>query len=176
MNHEAWTCTRSFIETIVLFTSTILYNYFSVVDFNDDECVLDNCPEILFSSTHLQYGMVEVWCRTSTLVSTDQCKWRRQWQHNMTWIGTQFKHIYIYIIEGKSFLSWGGDCFGVVRPSGAFSSVCPSVTLFLSKRISYHIISYISFYRNMYLHMRTAHTRFRCTTLTWHRVMALCYC
>ena len=33
----------------------------------------------------------------------------------------------------------------------------------------------LSFYRNMFLHMRTAHTRFRCTAPTGNRVMALCY-
>ena len=31
----------------------------------------------------------------------------------------------------------------------------------------------LSFYRNMYLHMRTAHTRFGCTAPTGNRVMAL---
>jgi len=33
----------------------------------------------------------------------------------------------------------------------------------------------LSFYRNMYLHMRTAHTRFGCTAPTGNRVMALVY-
>ena len=33
----------------------------------------------------------------------------------------------------------------------------------------------LSFYRNMYLHMRTAQTRFGCTAPTGNRVTALCY-
>jgi len=33
----------------------------------------------------------------------------------------------------------------------------------------------LSFYRNMNLHMWTAHTRFGCTAPTGNRVMALCY-
>jgi len=33
----------------------------------------------------------------------------------------------------------------------------------------------LSLYRNMYLHMRTAHTEFGCTAPNGNRVMALCY-
>jgi len=33
----------------------------------------------------------------------------------------------------------------------------------------------LSFYRDMYLHMRTAHTKFGCTAPTGNKVMALFY-
>ena len=39
--------------------------------------------------------------------------------------------------------------------------------------MDFHIL--LSFYRNMYLHMRTAHNKYGCTTLTGNRVTALCY-
>ena len=63
----------------------------------------------------------------------------------------------------------GGYCFDVVSPSEAF----PSITLFCPDAYlgnGFQIL--LSFYRNMYLHMRTAHTRFGCTAPAGNRV---CY-
>ena len=64
-------------------------------------------------------------------------------------------------------------------------SVCPNLSVSLSVRpsrfsVRTHILVMdfqilLSFYRNMNLQMRTAHTRFCCTAPTGNRVMALCY-
>ena len=70
---------------------------------------------------------------------------------------------------------FGGYYFGVIRPFEAFPSVRPSRFSFRTHIFVMDFQIVLSFYRNMNLHMRTAHTRFCCTALTGNRVMAFCY-
>ena len=88
----------------------------------------------------------------------------------------------LYLISPRRKIS-GRYCFGVVRPSEAFPSVLLSVRppvrpSCFSIRTDILVMDFqilLSFYRNMYLHMKTAHIRFRCTAPTGNRGMALCY-
>ena len=70
---------------------------------------------------------------------------------------------------------FGGYYFGVIRPFEAFPSVRPSRFSFRTHIFVMDFQIVLSFYRNMNLHMRTAHNRCRCTALTGNRVMAFCY-